>query len=484
MPDLRPGESRNPDVLLRKPASTKKATPGTQAVPRAEDDPNPRVALGRIFLHGGRMKTQLADAVTGGAVSWSTTEVTQLSLSFEDPGFVLYRSGLFSKGVALLYRDADLNLDLRVSAVTLDGGQAGTGGMTIAARSSAVIKLKKRRGPKVMKKASPSQFVAEECKAVGLKSVVQPSPRRSQVSRDVKGKTGTTTFTGSGIPSSWTTFQRLATELGYVLFEFAGTVYFAQPTWLLKRDTTPVQVAMPLPGAPEVWVSRTMPTISSSDDNKVPVTISGITLPRTRFPEVRPGGGLRLRGLPPFNDAYLIDSMSMPLLGVDGVSVSAMTAENPKPQPPQKATSTAAGGGGGSYDDSTTVEGTGQGTAARFVAIAISASGASYVFGAEALSSDPSPSALDCSELIEWALGRMGIKFPDGSGNQYEVLNKTGVAQAMRIKGALLWKPGHIGISLGDGRSMEARNPRAGVGIFRAADIAWVGGGTISGLRY
>ena len=54
----------------------------------------------------------------------------------------------------------------------------------------------------------------------------------------------------------------------------------------------------------------------------------------------------------------------------------------------------------------------------------------------------------------------------------------------MNTRGALLYKPGHIGISLGDGRSVEARNPTDGVGIFRAADIAWTQGGLVPGLRY
>lgn len=502
MATLRPGESRDPAVLLRtsakpkkKPAKKTPAKPKPPAppkvAPRAVANPNPRAALGNLYIHGGRFQTNLADAVVSADLSWSTTQVTQLAMSFADPGLDLFRSGLFRKGTAILYREPGIDVQLRISAVTVEPGPAGTGGMTIAARSSAVWKLKRRRGPKVMKKASPSQFVAAECKAAGLKAVVQPSPRRGQVARDVKGKKGASSYSGSGKPSTWTTFQRLATELGYVMFEFGGTIYFGRPTWLVRRDKTPLQVALPLPGAPEVWMAREIPTISMSDDAQVPVTIGGIQIERDRFKDVRPGGGVQLRGLPPFNDLYLTESMRLPLLGTDPLELTAMTPENPKPQPPPKpkkkssyddAGSPAAGdpGGGGSGDEGTE----GGKTGATFVSIAVSASGARYVFGAEASSSDASPEAFDCSELVEWALARMGVSFVDGSSAQYGASNKISVSQAMGTKGALLWKPGHIGISMGDGRSVEARNPRDGVGIFRAADISWAGGGLVPGLRY
>lgn len=465
--------------------------PPKPARPRAVDDPDPRVALGRVFMHGGKLKKNITDRVIDATLSWSTTQVTQLELTIIDEGLDLFREAKFEKGSAMLYREAGLDLELRVSAYAIEPGPAGTGALRVMARSQGVWKLKRRRGPKVMRNASPSQFVEAECKAAGLKAVVQKSSKRRQVKRDVPAKGADRDTSGAERPSSWTTFQRLATELGYYCFEFAGTVYFGKPMWLIARDKTPMQVALPLAGAPAVWASRSIPTINVSDDSELPVEISDVEVERSRFKECRPGGALQLRGLPPFDDLYLMSSVTMPLMGAGGITVAAATPKNPKPQPPAKKVKRSAG----AYDDSSTpvsVGGAAPGgvvqaggkSALAFVNMAITASSASYVYGAEASTSDATPSALDCSELVQWALGRIGVPFVDGSSAQYGASRKISVAQAMATRGALLWKPGHIGISMGNGQSVEARNPSDGVGIFRAADIAWAGGGLVPGLAY
>lgn len=473
-----PGKAFNPYDQTPDPKRPKRP-------PKAEDEPDPRIRLGHIKIHGGELIAHVRDLVTSATLDWSTSEVTQLTVVMADPGFAVYKRALFEKGSALLYREPGaLDLNMRITALTLGPGPAGTGGITIQARSEGVWKLRRRRGPLVMKKVSPSQFVEAECKAVGVKAVVQPSPQRGQVARDVP-QGGEADLAGAARPSSWTTFTRLASELGYVVFEFADTVYFGKPTWLADRDKTPLQVAVPLDGAPEVWTCRTIPTIAVSDDAEYPVDISGVEIEKSRFKDCRPGGGMQLRGLPPFKDTYLITSMSMPLLGNGPLTLSAVTPKNPEPQPPSPPPTKRSDDGDGTYDDgSGPVSQPGGKTAASFVNMAVSASSARYVYGAEALSSNPKPAALDCSELVQWALGRIGVPFTDGSAAQIAATNRISVEQGLRTRGALLYKVGHIGISMGDGRSVEARNPTAGVGIFRAADIAWTAAGLVPGLRY
>jgi len=60
------------------------------------------------------------------------------------------------------------------------------------------------------------------------------------------------------------------------------------------------------------------------------------------------------------------------------------------------------------------------------------------------------------------------------------------VEEALRTPGALLFRagdPNHIAISLGDGRTMEARGRRYGTDIFdNAASREWTRAGTIPGL--
>ncbi|CUU59565.1 NlpC/P60 family protein [Parafrankia irregularis] len=128
---------------------------------------------------------------------------------------------------------------------------------------------------------------------------------------------------------------------------------------------------------------------------------------------------------------------------------------------------TAAGDAGGSHLDETT---------ARFLQAALAQAGDKYVYGAEAHLDDSDPTAFDCSELTQWAAAQAGVEIPDGAAAQYEELRTHGqeisVDDALRTPGALLFRAdpngyiSHVAISLGDGRTIEARNSRLGVGVF------------------
>ena len=134
----------------------------------------------------------------------------------------------------------------------------------------------------------------------------------------------------------------------------------------------------------------------------------------------------------------------------------------------------------------------GNGTAQDFVKIALSQVGKPYVFGAEASPNNPNPRAFDCSELVEWAAKRAGVNIPDGADNQFNYCKKHGtvisVKKALQTPGALLFYRdlGHVMISLGDGRVVEAGNSRVGVVVRPASvhgdKIAY--GALIPGLKY
>lgn len=146
-------------------------------------------------------------------------------------------------------------------------------------------------------------------------------------------------------------------------------------------------------------------------------------------------------------------------------------------------------------------------TAAEFVALARSQEGDRYIFGHEVSPSDSDPSAFDCSELIEWVGARLGVtpRIPDGSWNQYRHSAAHGltipVADAYSVRGALLFifrdkngrpvDPGiarpaqsHVAISLGDGRTIEARGAAYGVGVFTAIGRGWTHASLIPGVDY
>lgn len=133
-------------------------------------------------------------------------------------------------------------------------------------------------------------------------------------------------------------------------------------------------------------------------------------------------------------------------------------------------------------------------TADDIVIEALTQTGKRYVFGAEANPLDPDPNAFDCSELVEWACRRLGVAFPDGSGPQIAACEAAGTviprADAVRTRGALLFRrptpnrSGHVAISLGDGRTIEAMDPARGVRIGDGKRPGFELGAMIPGVTY
>jgi len=128
-----------------------------------------------------------------------------------------------------------------------------------------------------------------------------------------------------------------------------------------------------------------------------------------------------------------------------------------------------------------------------FVTIALTQRGDPYEFGAEATFGDRNPPEFDCSELVQWAAVRCEVTFVDGAQNQRDACLRAGtiieVKQGVRTRGALLFRidpgPGndHVAISLGNGKTIEARGESFGVNEFRAAGRRWTHAGVIPGFQ-
>lgn len=139
------------------------------------------------------------------------------------------------------------------------------------------------------------------------------------------------------------------------------------------------------------------------------------------------------------------------------------------------------------------------GSGAVFLRRAMAQEGDDYVFGSETEASDTDPDTFDCSELVQWAAAQAGVQITDGSWLQYQHVSRNGgamsVEEALRTPGALLFRFGsdpngsdrptggaHVAISLGDGRTIEARGRSYGVGYFDATDRNWTHAGVIPEL--
>lgn len=406
-------------------------------------------AIDRVRILGARLSYDVRDALRNARIDMSTSQVTQLEMSFLDPGFRIMGTGLLLPGMDVEFED------FRLSIAALDT-TTDVEGFTIRCRPLMVRALKQRTGERVLVNVSPTQFVAIECAAVGATLVAQPSPQRAVVARDIP--VAGQTYDKASAPSSWTTFRRLADELGYLMFEAGGTIYFGKPSWLIANLAT-IQ-ARYLTGDPTLWTDD-IPACSKSEDSAS--TTVAMRIPGYRVGQYRPGYALDFAGMPLFTGRYLLASMAFDLLDTGGgISLRGETPIDPEPQP-------ASGSG------SPPADGTNRGTrtAAAFVYWAVRQMGDRYVYGDPPEPRDPDPKEFDCSGLVVWAAAQAGVSgIPHQSEAQINRFAAGGgeisVQAGIDTVGAVLWHSGHIAISLGNGKTIEAANPNDGVGSFTA----------------
>lgn len=101
-----------------------------------------------------------------------------------------------------------------------------------------------------------------------------------------------------------------------------------------------------------------------------------------------------------------------------------------------------------------------------FLAHVRSKNGLPYVWGGD------NDRGYDCSGLIVEGLKKIGLLDAGADRHSSALIdwaegdNKLTEDEAFATAGAFLYRPGHIAISLGDGRTFEARSPELGIGYF------------------
>lgn len=119
--------------------------------------------------------------------------------------------------------------------------------------------------------------------------------------------------------------------------------------------------------------------------------------------------------------------------------------------------------GGGSSSGGSSL---GSGARNTIISTAYSKIGCGYVYGASG------PSNYDCSGLVQACYAAAGIYVPHSSGSLAGYCNKP-ASQAE--PGDIVWTPGHVGIYIGGGTTIEAMNPSVGVTYGRLSSFQRAG---------
>lgn len=102
------------------------------------------------------------------------------------------------------------------------------------------------------------------------------------------------------------------------------------------------------------------------------------------------------------------------------------------------------------------------------VSAAYSMVGGTYVWGGY----DPANRVFDCSGLTKWCYAQAGITISHSSGSQMAFCTKPASQAAV---GDIVWYPGHVGIYIGNGQTIEAMSPGQGICFGRLSSFQRAG---------
>lgn len=451
--------------------------------------------LSAIRIQGTQLQGDFS-AVVIGTPTYSAGIETAPNLTFTivDPeGDLLFQAAnLWTKGTLVQYED-DI---FRVDTIVFEPGSHTTGQITITCVDDIVYGLMGLQGSRTAQGLSATEWIAQELDLAGIDPnkyfLGESVPTQSVIARDEADQSGQG---GDGeAPSAWTTAVRLARELGKRIFVSGRRLVFGSAAFAMQWTATgPLRLTRHADDLPqgEHWIDLPSARQTTIGDRSDVVEVNG-RVPLSRAKYFRPGVHVKVTRTPAvaageYQD-FLCANISFELgTDVTGADVRLIAPVDPPPQPPQ--TPTAEGVNSGDTSAGGSVSGGGaDGQIDQFVALALRQAGKNYVYGAQPNASDPDPRSFDCSALVQWAAIRVGIPDPTRTTDTQEARCRANgtlisVQDAINTKGALLFQPGHVAISLGNGSTIEAMNPSQGVRQGNASGRGFTVGGKIPGAQ-
>ena len=330
-----------PNELAGNAAGGAGNTSGDPTAPGAVRDPAPLIVPDLPADEAGYK--QMYNAVLAGlgiegleqrvqrmTVSMATSQVSELTLTLNDPGLDVLRSG------ALIVQEESatgtpgagtewswFGWRFVLAVLQASGGSAGTGQLDLTFRSAAIQKLRQTRP------VHGETFTGKTPTTVLHGWLPHLVAQNTQPRTLTVNAAKNTSDQGRG-ESYWEAALRWAEETGFVLFEAADTGYFAKPSWLLNGAG--------LTFATLAWRGRDtddgivrMPTVRHTADNyRDPVTVNVSVLGQLGI-KFRPGSGVELTGMGQFDGRYLVTDINGDVAPDSVWTLTASTAVDPTP---------------------------------------------------------------------------------------------------------------------------------------------------------
>ena len=277
----------------------------------------------------------LSARVTGGEMSMSVEQVSQLTLNLIDTDRRLGRKGLLRNGAPLTWsrpgmtrgpNDREvLPWNGQVAAHEIDGEDPLSWKITSRSITSQLLRHGDLFAAASIKNASLSEYGAQLAKAVGSDFTGQGLPRLADIAPDTSA---------TKPESAWDVLQRVAGDEGVWAWEADGHLYIGRPSWLIDRLVTiPVTVE-----TGRITDCIGLPKPRESIDAPGGATTLDLNLPRWRGELVRPGMTLAMTWpdwLSNYPDRFLVSSVSWPVDG--GLAPVAVSCVEPVDPPVKQA---------------------------------------------------------------------------------------------------------------------------------------------------
>jgi hypothetical protein len=284
---------------------------------------------------GGRLAAgELGQAVIGGSVDFSTSEVSQMTVVLTDKKLILTERHELQTGTVLD------NYGLRWQVMRFEIGE-GRGGeeARLICQPLGAVRLRSSV-PSATQGISPTDYLAALARQAGLRFVGEQTAPRDIGPAEVEDTRGQVVV--KRMQTAWEVGVDWGRRLGMLFFEAAGTLYFGRPHYLIGQGrrmqigwrTFSYPEAAAGPVYPALGVPHCQGTAREFGQQRLTLqrqqdVIVKAKIDRVAGEALRPGMRVSLAGVPQFNNTGLLMSrVSWSLSNVhDPVLIEARSAE-------------------------------------------------------------------------------------------------------------------------------------------------------------